>query len=86
MRILKSVLAGIVLGFFAAVLGTFIEIAAMFWKLTEELNETSGGIGAVGGEMHFPLYALVGFAAGAFGYFRWGGRTRRAAIATPPSL
>lgn len=87
MRIFKSLLAGVVLAFFAAVLGTFLEIAAMFWALSSQMNATSsGGLGAVGGPMHFPIYALIGFVVGAFAYYRWGGRLRRTARATPPSL
>ena len=86
MRIFKSLLAGVVLAFLAAVLGTLIELSFVVWKLSSQLSaESSGGLGAVSVALSFPYYALIGFGAGAFWYYRRSGRTRLAP-ATPPSL
>jgi hypothetical protein len=83
MRIVKSLLAGVVLAILATVVGTFVELALAVGSIAAS---GEGGLGAVSFETFFPLYALVGFVAGLLWQWRRSDRTRLAATAAPPSL
>lgn len=82
MRLLKSLVVGIILAMLAAVLGTFIELAFALSAITADITG-GGGLGAVSWETHGPYYAVIGFVVGSYWQFR---RSRRRQFAaTPPT-
>ena len=83
MRLLKSVVVGIILAMLAAVLGTFIELAFALRAITGEITGT-GGLGAVSWETYSRYYALIGFVAGFYWQFRRSRRKQFAAASVLP--
>lgn len=81
MRILKSLILGLVMAFLAAVLGVLIEFALVVAKVATGFGPSnvtvsgSGGLGAVSMTSFVELYALAGFVAGFCWHF-WRSKRR----------
>ena len=87
MRILRSLIFGVVMALLAGVLGVLVELALMLSKFATGIgppNVTvsgSGGLGAVSITSFVEFYALFGFVAGFVWHF-WRGKRRRVQPAT----
>lgn len=82
MRILRSLIFGVVMAILAAVLGVLVELALIVSKLATAVGPPtvtvsgSGGLGAVSITSFVEYYALIGFIAGSLWHF-WRNKRRR---------
>jgi hypothetical protein len=91
-RIVTSLVVGVVMALLTAGLGVAAEFALMFASLATRFDlpnvsaSGSGGLGAVSMTSYVEIYALIGFVTGVWWQFRRSGRTRLAATVVPPRL